>query len=150
VNFARENDLLVALRGGGHNAAGHGTTDGGIVVDMSTMKAVHVDPTNKTVRAQPGATWADFDRETLAFGLATTGGTVTNTGIAGLTLGGGLGWMMGKHGLTADNLISADVVTAQGEFVKANESENEDFSGRCVVVEEISASLPPLSTISIT
>ena len=127
VNFARENDLLVALRGGGHNAAGHGTTDGGIVIDMSTMKAVHVDPTNKTVRAQPGATWADFDRETLAFGLATTGGTVTNTGIAGLTLGGGLGWMMGKHGLTADNLISADVVTAQGEFVKANESENEDL-----------------------
>ena len=127
VNFARENNLLLALRGGAHSAAGYGTCDGGIVIDMSSMKAVHVDPAKKTVRAQPGATWADFDRETLAFGLATTGGTVANTGIAGLTLGGGLGWMMGKHGLTADNLISVDVVTADGGLLRANESENEDL-----------------------
>ncbi|MCH7800503.1 MAG: FAD-binding oxidoreductase [Chloroflexi bacterium] len=127
VNFARDNNLLVALRGGAHNAAGHGTCDGGIVIDMSAMKAVHVDPAKKTVRAQPGATWADFDRETLAFGLATTGGVVSNTGIAGLTLGGGLGWLMGKHGLTVDNLVSADVVTAVGGFLKADESENEDI-----------------------
>ena len=127
VNFARENGLLVAVRGGAHNAAGHGTCDGGLLIDLSSMKGVRVDPIRKTATAQPGLSWAELDRETQAFGLATTGGTISNTGIAGLTLGGGLGWLMGKHGLTCDNLLSADVVTADGRFLTANTSENEDL-----------------------
>ena len=99
VKFARERDLLISLRGGFHSIAGHSTTDGGIVIDLSHMKGVHVDSSARTARAQAGLTWAEFDNETLVHGLlATTGGTVSNTGIAGLTLGGGLGWLMGKHG----------------------------------------------------
>ena len=117
VNFARENGLLVAVRGGAHNAAGHGTCEGGLLIDLSLMKGVRVDPARNTATAQPGLSWAELDRETQAFGLATTGGTISNTGIAGLTLGGGLGWLMGKHGLTCDNLLSADVVTADGRFL---------------------------------
>jgi FAD/FMN-containing dehydrogenase len=127
VNFARDNDLLVAVRGGGHNAAGHATCDGGIVIDLSLLKGIRVDPTTRTAQVQPGVTWAELDRETQAFGLATTGGTVSNTGVAGLTLGGGEGWLMGLHGLTADNLISADVVTADGRFVRASAEENPDL-----------------------
>ena len=127
VNFARENKLLVAVRGGGHNAAGHATCDDGIVIDLSGMKGVRVDPASRTARAEPGLTWAEFDRETQAFGLATTGGTVSNTGIAGLTLGGGIGWLSAKHGLTCDNLLSADVVTADGNLVHASAGENPDL-----------------------
>jgi FAD/FMN-containing dehydrogenase len=127
VNFARENDLLVAVRGGGHNAAGHATCDGGIVIDLSLLKGIRVDPTTRIAQVQPGVTWAELDRETQAFGLATTGGTVSNTGVAGLTLGGGEGWLMGLHGLSADNLISADVVTADGRFVRASAEENPDL-----------------------
>ena len=114
VNFARAHQLLVAVRGGSHSAAGHATCDGGIVIDLSPMKGVRVDTGARTAQAQAGLTWAEFDRETQALGLATTGGTVSNTGIAGLTLGGGLGWLMGKHGLACDNLLSADIVTADG------------------------------------
>ena len=116
VSFVREAGLLVSVRGGGHSMPGYGTNDGGLVIDLSAMKGIRVDPGAGTARAEGGVLWREFDHETQAFGLATTGGTVSNTGIAGLTLGGGLGWLMGKHGLTADNLISADVVTADAEF----------------------------------
>src|SRR6266487_1657765 len=116
VSFAGEEGLLVSLRGGGHSIPGYGTNDGGLVIDLSAMKGIRLDPDARTARAEGGVLWREFDRETQEFGLATTGGTVSNTGIAGLTLGGGLGWLMGKHGLTVDNLISADVVTADAEF----------------------------------
>ncbi len=127
VNFARENNLLVAVRCGGHNIAGHATCDGGIVIDLSQMKGIRVDPVSRTVRAQGGVTWGEFDRETQAFGLATTGGTDPTTGIAGLTLGGGLGWLQGKYGLTCDNLLSADMVTAEGQFLTASAQGHSDL-----------------------
>ena len=127
VNFARALGLLVSVRGGGHSAPGYGTNDGGLVVDLSPMKGIRVDPEARTAQAQGGALWRDLDHETQAFGLATTGGTVSNTGIGGLTLGGGLGWLMGRHGLSIDNLVSADVVTADGEFCTASEKDNPDL-----------------------
>ncbi len=127
VAFAREHDLLVAIRSGAHNAAGYGTCDGGLVIDLSRMKGMKVDPKALTADAQAGLLWGEFDVETGAFGLATTGGVVSNTGIAGLTLGGGLGWLMGKHGLTIDNLHSVDLVTADGEFLTASAEENADL-----------------------
>src|SRR5919197_3761385 len=107
IRFARAHNLLVAVRGGGHNVAGHATCDGGLVIDLSLMKGIWVDPTRRTVRAQGGVTWGELDRETQVFGLAVTGGQITHTGIAGLTLGGGLGWLMRHFGLTCDNLVSA-------------------------------------------
>jgi FAD/FMN-containing dehydrogenase len=127
VNFARARNLVVAVRGGAHNAAGHGTCDGGIVIDLSLMRGIHVDPVARTARAQGGVLWLDFDRETQVYGLATTGGTVSNTGIAGLTLGGGFGWLMGEHGLTVDNLLSVDIVTADGVARRASATENADL-----------------------
>ncbi len=127
VRFGRSEGLPVAIRGGAHSAAGHGTCDGGIVIDLSRMKGVRVDPRSQAAYAQAGLLWAEFDRETQAYGLAVTGGTVSNTGISGLTLGGGLGWLMGKYGLSCDNLISADVVTASGEIVTASEKEHKDL-----------------------
>jgi FAD/FMN-containing dehydrogenase len=127
VNFARTNRLALAMRGGGHSAPGYGTNDGGLVLDLSAMKGIRVDPGARSVRAEGGVLWRELDHETQAFGLATTGGTVSNTGIAGLTLGGGLGWLMGKHGLTVDNLISADVVTADGQLRKASATDNPDL-----------------------
>lgn len=127
VNFARAHDLLVSVRGGSHSAAGHATCDGGIVIDCSPMKGVRVDPAARTVHAQAGLTWAEFDRETQAFDLATTGGTVSNTGLAGLTLGGGLGWLMGKHGFACDNLLSVDLVAADGRFLTASADDHADL-----------------------
>ena len=127
VNFARDNDLLVAVRGGGHNVAGTGVCDDGIVIDLSGMRSVWVDPDRQTAKVQGGALWGDVDHETQAHGLATTGGIVSHTGVGGLTLGGGIGWLMRKHGLTVDNLSSANVVTAEGEFLCASEVVHPDL-----------------------
>ena len=127
VKFARVNELTVAVRGGGHNVAGNAVCDDGIVIDLSPMRSMRVDPERKTVQAEAGARWRDFDHETQAHGLATPGGMVSSTGIAGLTLGGGIGWLLGKHGLTCDNLLSADVVTADGRFLTASTNRNEDL-----------------------
>ena len=127
VNFARENDLLVSVRGGGHNYAGKAVCDDGLMIDLSLMKGIEVDPANSTVKAQAGLKLGEFDRETQRFGLATTLGMNTDTGIAGLTLGGGYGWLGGKYGLACDNLISATVVTADGRVLRASANENEDL-----------------------
>lgn len=127
VEFARSENLLVAVRGGGHSIPGFSTCDDGIVIDLSPMRGVRVDPGARTVHAQPGLTWADLDHETQAFGLAVTGGLVSTTGIAGFTLGGGIGWLMRKHGLACDNLVSADVVTADGRLVHASAQENAEL-----------------------
>jgi FAD/FMN-containing dehydrogenase len=127
VNFARENDLLVAVRGGGHNVAGTGTVDGGLLIDLSRMKGIKVDPEQRTAHVEPGVTLGELDRKTQAFGLATPMGVVSETGIAGLTLGGGLGWLRRKHGLSSDNIISVDVVTADGRFLSADEEENPEL-----------------------
>ncbi len=124
IRFAVSQNLEIAVRGGGHNVAGHAVCDGGLMLDMSLMKGIHVDPLARTVRVQPGVTWGEFNRETLLHGLATTGGAVSSTGVAGLTLGGGFGYLMGKHGFTIDNLIAAELVTATGEVVQASETEN--------------------------
>src|SRR4051812_24496506 len=127
VEFARSENLEVAVRGGSHSIPGFSTTDGGIVIDLSAMRSVKVDPVRRTAVAQGGTTWADFDHETQAFGLAVTGGLVSSTGIAGFTLGGGIGWLMRKHGLASDNLIGADVVTADGRLIHTNEEENPEL-----------------------
>ena len=124
VNFAREHNLLFSVRGGGHNVAGKAVVDGGLMIDLSPMKGIHVNPGQQTAIAQPGITLGDLDRETQLFGLATPTGIVSETGLAGLTLGGGFGWLTRKHGFTADNLLSAEVVTAGGEVVRASEEEN--------------------------
>lgn len=127
VNFARDHDLLLSVRGGGHNVAGTAVGDGGLMLDLSLMRSVHVDPLNRIARVEPGASWSDVDRESQLFGLAVPGGIVSATGVAGLTLGGGFGWLARKYGLTSDNLISADLVTAGGQFVKASRAENRDL-----------------------
>jgi FAD/FMN-containing dehydrogenase len=127
VNFARDLDLPLALKGGGHNVAGTALCDDGLVIDLSPMDAVHVDPDTQTARVQAGATIGDLDHETQAFGLVTTGGIMSETGIAGLTLGGGLGYLAREYGLTHDNLRSMDVVTADGELVTASADENSDL-----------------------
>ncbi len=127
VNFARENNLLLAIRSGGHNGPGLGTCEDGLVIDCSPMKGIHVNPEDKTVRAEPGNTWGDVDHATNAFGLATVSGIIGTTGIGGLTLGGGHGYLSRKHGLTIDNLLEADVVLADGSFVTASEKQNSDL-----------------------
>jgi len=119
--------LEVAVRGGGHNVAGRATIDGGIMIDLSPMKGVHVDAIGKTVRAQGGVTWGEVNRETQLHGLAVTGGVVSTTGIAGLTLGGGLGWLMGKYGLALDNLRAVELVTADGKVLQASKQEEPDL-----------------------
>ncbi len=127
VDYARANRLPLAVRGGGHNVAGRGTCDDGLVIDFCEMRAIRVDPAARTARAEPGLRWEEFDRETQKFGLATTGGTVGDTGIAGLTLGGGFGWLGGVHGMTVDNLLGADVVLASGKQVHASAREHADL-----------------------
>jgi FAD/FMN-containing dehydrogenase len=127
VRFARDHNLEIAIRGGGHNVAGTAVCDDGIVIDLSAMRGVRVDPANRTAWVQGGALWGDVDHETQAHGLATTGGIVSHTGVAGLTLGGGIGWLMRKHGLTVDNLLAVDIVTADGELLRASEGERPDL-----------------------
>ncbi|WP_163381567.1 FAD-binding oxidoreductase [Cyclobacterium sp. SYSU L10401] len=127
VNFARKHQLLVAVKGGGHNAAGFAICDEGMVIDLSNMKEIIVDPNTKRAVAQPGVLWGELDKATQEHGLAVTGGAVSTTGIAGLTLGGGVGWLMGKYGATCDNLLSAQLVTADGEVLQASAEENPDL-----------------------
>jgi FAD/FMN-containing dehydrogenase len=127
VALARDEKLLVAVRAGGHNIAGNAVCDGGLLIDLSLMRSVRVDPASSTARVEPGATLADFDKEAQQFGLATPLGINSTTGVAGLTLGGGMGWTTRKLGLTVDNLISADVVTADGKLVRASATENPDL-----------------------
>jgi FAD/FMN-containing dehydrogenase len=152
--FAREHELPVAVRGGGHNVAGLSTCDDGIVIDLSPMKGIRVDREHQTVRAEPGLRWVEFDRETQAFGLATTGGTVGDTGIAGLSLGGGFGWLAGKYGMTIDNLLSVDIVTADGQLLTASAGQNPDLfwairggSGNFGVVTSFEYQLHPVGPV---
>lgn len=154
VCFARDQHLLLAVRGGGHNVAGAGTCDGGLVIDLSPMKAVQVDSERRTARVESGATWKDFDDEAQKYGLATTGGLVSSTGVAGFTLGGGIGWLVRKHGMACDNLISAEVVTANGQLVKASAGEHSDLywglrggGGNFGVVTAFEFALHPVSTV---
>ena len=125
--FVKALNLPISVRGGGHNVAGRAVADGGGMIDLSCMKGMHVDAKNSTIRVQPGVTWGEFNRETQLYGLATTGGMISSTGVAGLTLGGGLGALMSKYGLTIDNLLSAEIVTIDGEVRTASESENSDL-----------------------
>jgi FAD/FMN-containing dehydrogenase len=127
VGFARSNDLAIAVRGGGHSIAGFSTVDDGIVIDLSQMNAVQVDPTARRAIVGGGAVWADVDQSTQQHGLATTGGLVSSTGVAGFTLGGGIGWTMRKYGLACDNLAAAEVVTADGRLVRASETDDPDL-----------------------
>jgi FAD/FMN-containing dehydrogenase len=127
VSTARDQGLELSVRGGGHGVAGRALSDGGLTIDLSRMKGIHVDPRNATVRAQPGVIWKELNRETQVYGLAVTGGVISTTGISGLTLGGGLGWIMARDGLALDNLLSADVVTADGTVRRASDDENPDL-----------------------
>jgi FAD/FMN-containing dehydrogenase len=127
VNLARDAGLEVAVKGGGHNVAGRAAIDGGLLIDLSLMKGIHVDPLSRMARVQGGATWSEYNRETQLHGLASTGGVISTTGVAGLTLGGGLGWLLGKHGLAIDNLRSVQMVTADGRVLTANAHENADL-----------------------
>ena len=154
VRFARSTGLPVAVRGGGHSYPGLSVCDGGIVIDLGPMKGIRVDPEARTARVQAGVLWGELDRETQAFGLATTGGIVTHTGVAGLTLGGGIGWLHRKHGLTIDQLLSVDLVTAGGELVKASQTENPDLfwglrggGGNFGIVTEFEFRLHPVGPI---
>jgi hypothetical protein len=154
VNFARDNELLVAVRGGGHNVSGRALCDGGIVIDLSGMKGVHVNAKNHTARVQGGATLGDLDRETHVFGLAVPAGIMSKTGIAGLALGGGVGWLVRKYGLTCDNVLSFDIVTADGKPRTASSDENEDLfwalrggGGNFGVVTSFEFRAHPVSTV---
>lgn len=154
VNFARENQLLVAVRGGGHNGAGLGVCDGGLVIDLSRRRGIRVDPKNRTVRVESGCTWGDVDHATHPFGLAVPAGIVSTTGVAGLTLGGGHGYLARKFGLTIDNLLEADLVLADGSFVTASPKEKEDLywairggGGNFGVVTSFLFKAHPVSTV---
>jgi FAD binding domain len=154
VNFARENELLVAVRGGGHNVAGRALCDDGIVIDLSSMKGIHVNAENHTARVQGGATLGDLDRETHVFGLAVPAGIISKTGIAGLALGGGVGWLVRKYGLTCDNVLSFNIVTADGKPRVASANENQDLfwalrggGGNFGVVTSFEFRVHPVSTV---
>ncbi len=154
VSYGSSNNLLTAIRGGGHNGAGLGTCDDGLVIDLSRMKGVRVDPAAKTVRAEGGCVWGDVDHATHAFGMATPCGFISTTGVAGLTLGGGIGYLSRRYGLTIDNLVSADVVLADGRFVTANEKENSDLfwalrggGGNFGVVTSFEFRMHPVDTV---
>jgi FAD/FMN-containing dehydrogenase len=154
VNFAREHGLLVAIRGGGHNVGGLALCDDGVVLDLSGMRAVTVDPQRRIARAQGGARWAEFDAATHAHGLATTGGLISSTGIGGLTLGGGLGWLMRSYGLASDNVVGVEIVTADGQVRTANAIENPDLfwgvrggGGNFGVVTAFEFRLHPVRTV---
>ena len=154
VNFAREEGIVLAVRGGGHNAAGLSTCDDGLVIDLSPMRAVTVDPARRTARVQGGALWRDVDAATHPHGLATTGGLISTTGVGGLTLGGGLGWMMRQHGLACDNVLSVEIVTADGQVRRVSATENPDLfwgirggGGNFGVVTTFEFRLHPMSTL---
>lgn len=154
IRYGRENNVPIAIRGGGHNAAGLGVCDDGIVIDLRGLADVIVDPSRRIARAGGGATWADLDGAAAAHGLATTGGAVSTTGVAGLTLGGGLGWLMRSYGLTCDNLVAAEIVTADGRVLRTSENENSDLfwalrggGGNFGVVTSFEFKLHPVSTI---
>ena len=154
VKFGTSSNLLISVRGGGHNISGNAVCDNGLMIDLSLMRKVKVNPEQKIATAEGGATWGDFDRATQVFGLATTGGIVSTTGIAGLTLGGGVGWLMGRFGLSCDNLISAEVVTAEGEVLIASDAENPELfwglkggGGNFGIVTSFTYRLHPVSTV---
>jgi FAD/FMN-containing dehydrogenase len=154
VNFGRAHSLLTAVRAGGHSAAGYGTCDGGLLIDLSGMRGIRVDPVRQTARVQGGALWHDLDHETAAFGLAVTGGQISSTGVAGLTLGGGLGWLMRHFGLTVDNLLSVDLVTADGRLLTASSTDHPDLfwglrggGGNFGIATELEFRLHPVSTV---
>ena len=154
VKLARSINIEIAVRGGGHNVGGRGTVDGGLMIDLAPMKGIYVDAARRTVRAQGGVLWKELNRETQAHGLATTGGVVGTTGIAGLTLGGGLGWLMPKHGLALDNLRSAEIVLADGTIVRAAADENPDLfwairggGGNFGIAASLEYALHPVQTV---
>src|SRR5207249_940872 len=127
VKFARAAGLDISIRGGGHNVAGRAVVDGALMIDLSLMKGIHVDPNARTARVQGGAIWRELNRETAVHGLAVTGGAISTTGVAGLTLGGGLGWLMAKHGLAADNLLSVELVNAEGDVLDVTAESDADL-----------------------
>ncbi|HXX28014.1 MAG TPA: FAD-binding oxidoreductase, partial [Terriglobales bacterium] len=154
VRYGRENGMLTAIRGGGHNGGGLGICDGGLVIDLSRMRSVRVDPGARTVRVEPGCVWGDVDHATHAFGMAVPSGFISTTGVAGLTLGGGIGYLTRRYGLTIDNLLSVDMVLADGSFVSANSSENPDLfwavrggGGNFGVVTSFQFRMHPVSTV---
>ncbi len=154
IAYGRERSLPIAVRGGAHSVAGNATVDDGLVIDLSGMKEIRVDRDARVAAAEPGLTWGEFDKATSAFGFATTGGLVSTTGIAGFTLGGGIGWLMRRYGLTCDNLLAADVVTADGRTLRASGSENADLfwalrggGGNFGVVTRFEYRLHPVETV---
>lgn len=154
VAFSAETGLMMSVRSGGHNVSGSAICDGGLMIDLSPMKGIRIDPAGRRARTEPGILWREFDHETQALGLATTGGIVSSTGVAGLTLGGGLGWLMGSCGLASDNLVSADVVTADGRLLTASDQENPDLfwglrggGGNFGIVTSFEFQLHPVSMV---
>jgi FAD/FMN-containing dehydrogenase len=154
VEFARDQGIALSVRGGGHSAAGKALVDEGLVIDLSEMRAVDVDPENRIARAQGGATWAEFDAAAHMYGLGTTGGMISSTGVAGLTLGGGFGWLMRQYGMSCDNLVSAEVVTAAGNVIEVSSDENADLlwglrggGGNFGVVTRLDLKLHPVETV---
>jgi FAD/FMN-containing dehydrogenase len=155
IGIARSSGLEISVRGGGHNVAGRAVADGGVMIDLAPMKGIHVDPAARTVRAQGGVIWSELNREAHAHGLAVTGGAISSTGIAGYTLGGGLGWLMAKHGLGADNLIGVELVTADGETLNVDDESHPDLmwalrggGGNFGVAASLVYRLHPLSTVT--